>query len=330
MSWKTSSITGAGLFLETCAFYLVVKSVGIMFLQPQAVPPFWLVLLVLGWAYVLSSYVQALKFSGGIRGTVGMASSAISIMFLANMNINLGWMPIGDIIGADSRTAFGLVLSLAFVILIWWRGSIIAHDERTLDTVRGSFQWGLVVLFGTVLVDSLRDETIVNGFLVIGFFGVGLIGLSLARFYSEAGESQSMSRDWWIPIVVSVGLLLAIALIISAVSAGGLDTVTREGLRAIRFAGLWVLKPLLLALGGLAGLLVSLGNWISGFFNGGDFSALENAQQQLREFHESLEEESRDGGPPVVLLTLLKLFALLGAVTLAGWILYRVFRFPIR
>ena len=297
-SGKTSSISGAGLFLETCAFYLVVKSVGIVLVQPEAVLPFWLVLLTLGWAYGLSTYVQALKFSGGIRGFVGMSASAISIMILANMNTNLGWMPISNIVGADAETAFGLVLSLAFVVLVWWRGSIVAQDEITLDTVRTSFQWGLVVIFGAVIVDSLRDESIVNGFLVFGYFAVGLVGLSLARFYSEAGDSQSMSRDWWIPIGASVGLLFAAALIVSAVGTGGLDDITREGLRVLGNAGLWVLKPLLLVMGGIAALLVALGNWVSGFFGGGDLTAFEAAQQQLREFHESLEEEAKTVGRP--------------------------------
>lgn len=120
-----------------------------------------------------------------------------------------------------------------------------------------------MVLFATVLIDTVTEADLVNGFLVIGYFGVGLVGMALARFSSEAGDSQIMSFEWWMPITVSVGAVLILGLVISGIGLGGLDDVTRALLKLIGNIGFWVIKPLLLGLGYIAGVLVALGNWLS-------------------------------------------------------------------
>ena len=211
-------------------------------------------------------------------------------------------------------------------MVLWWRGTAIAHDDVTLDTIRGSFQWGMAVVFAAVLIDSLTPVKVVSGFLVLGFFGTGLAGLSLARFSWESTEPQPMARDWLLPIGISVGGVLLLGLMVSLLGLGGLDDLTRSILRMVGTAGLWIIKPFLLGLGFVAAGLVALGNWLTGFFGGGDLSGLEAAQEQLRQFQESLEEVDQSG-PPRLLVALLKGIAFLVAVTLGGWILFRIFRF---
>ena len=58
----------------------------------------------------------------------------------------------------------------------------------------------------------------------------------------------------------------------------------------------------------------------------GDLSGLNEAQEELRRFHENL-EDVEDGGPPDWVYSLLKWIAFLIASFLVGWLLYRVFRF---
>ena len=136
-----------------------------------------------------------------------------------------------------------------------------------------------------------------------------------------------MSTGWLVPIGVSVGGVISLALLIGALGVGGLDDFTGTTLRSIGNVGFWALKPLLLLLGLLASALVVLGNLMSGWFGGGALSGLELAQQRLSEFHEQLESGRTEDGPPAILLGALKglAFALLFGV--AAWILYRVFRF---
>ena len=237
--WSTSAVTGAGLFLESCAFYLIFRMISAGGHLPEAGMSFWLVLLALGWAYLLSFYVQTLRFTRSLRGMAGLAFSLVSMLILASLNWDRGLIPVADIIRGDAGTSVAVFLTLAFLVTLWWRGSNLAQEYMSLDTVRGAFRWGLVVVFAAVLVDSLGSAQIVNGFLVIGFFGAGLIGLSLARFSWEAGESQGMSINWWVPIGVATLAVLALGLLISAVGLGGLDDVTRLVLGAVHTIGTW-------------------------------------------------------------------------------------------
>ena len=325
--WSSSAITGVGLFLETCAFYLLFGMITAGAHLPMAAISFWLVLLALVWAYLLSFYVQTLRFTRNLKGIAGLIISVVSILILANVAWGRGLIPMGEIINGDAGTAAGVFLSLAFLLTLWWRGSTLAQEAMTLDTVRGAFRWGLALVFAAVFIDSVSSAEIVNGFLILGFFAAGMVGLSLARFSWEAGESQSMSINWWVPIVGATVAVMTLGLLISALGVGGLDDVTRLVLRIVHTIGYWVLTPILLALGYLVGLLVGLGSWIAGFFGGGDLRGMAQAQEQILQFQEDMREQAGDGGLPGALVASFKWLAFLAAMVVSGWLLYRMFRF---
>ncbi len=324
--WRSSAITGAALFLEAAAFYLVISMVTAVVQLPEARLPFWMVCLALVWAFLLSMYVQTVRFSLNLRGVLGLVLSLASLLLLANWSTGLGFLPMRKILNGDLVTVATLVLTLAGLLLVWWRGSSIAHEEADLETVRGSFQWGLVVVFVAALADTFTGAEVANGFLIVSFFGVGLAGMALARFTSESGGGQGMSRDWFLAIGVSIGAVLLVGVAISALGLGGLDDVTRAILRVVGAVGTWVLRPVLIVSGYLVGLLVELGHWLARNLGGGDLSSLDAAQEEIRKFHESLEKEG-PGGPPQALLNALKWLAFLGASLVVGWVLFRVFRF---
>lgn len=322
---RNSAITGAVLFLEAAAAYLAMGVITLVTGMAAAQLPLWLALLTLGWAFLLSLYIQTIRFSLNLRGVIGLFLSGVSLLTLAAMG-GMGFMPLGRILAGDIQTAFVLALTLAFLVTLWWRGSSLAHDEVTLETARGSFQWGLGVVVGTVIIDAVTPGKIVPVWLVVGFFAVGLAGLSLARFAAEAGDGQGISRDWFLPIGAMVGGVLLLALFISGLGLGGLDDGTRWALRTLGTAGNWILRPILLGLGYVAAALVALGHWLTGVLGGGDLSGLTEAQEQLRRFHENLEEVEGDG-PPGWVYGLLRAAAVLAATALGGWLLFRVFRF---
>lgn len=323
--WRNSAITGAALFLEAAAAYLLIALLTTVTGNIAARLPLWLVLLALVWAFLLSLYIQTIRFSLNLRGVIGLSLSLLSLMLLAGLS-GMGFAPLGRILSGDIQTAFALALTLAFLVALWWRGSGLAHDEVTLETVRGAFQWGLAVVVGAVIIDALIPAEIVSGWLVIGFFAVGLAGLSLARFAAEAADGQGMSREWFLPIGAMVGAVLLLALLISGLGLGGLDDVTRAILRMAGRVGDWILRPILLGLGYLAAALVAFGNWLTTVLGGGDLSGLDEAQEQLRRFHENLEEVEGDGTPGWV-YALLRWLAVMAATLAAGWVLFRVFRF---
>jgi hypothetical protein len=323
---QTSLLIGVALFLETCVFYLVFNIIASIIQLPEARIPFGLVFLALLWAFLLSMYVQTVRFSLNLRGTLGLALSVVSLLILSHWSTGSGLIPFGTILTGDLATVAIIVFSFIFLVVLWWRGSSIAHDDVTLDTIRGTFQWGLAVVFASVLIDALTPAEVINGFLIVGFFGVGLLGLSMARFSSETADSNVMSKEWLVPIGVAVGGVLILSLVISFVGLGGLDDVTRGVFGFVGKVGLWILRPILLGLGLIAAGLVAVGNWLISVFGGGDLSGLEAAQREIQQFHENLERVEQRG-PPALLVALLKWLAFLVAATVVGWILFRLFQF---
>ena len=325
-SWRNNTVTGVALFLECCALYLVFVAVAALLNQPGIALPFWLVLLALVLSFVLMSYILSVNVNPRVRGLMGLATGLPCLLVLANMNTGSGYLPVETVISGDIDSTVAVIGTSIFLIIVWWRGAGVAKEDITLDAVRSAFLWGLGVLFATALVDSMVEEKVVNGFLVIGFFAVGLLGLSLARFSAESGETHVMSREWVMPIVVSIAAVVVLGLVISAIGLGGLDDVTRETLRFGGNAGFWIMRPVLLLMGLFAGLIVGLVNWLSGMVGGGDFTALITAQESLEEFHLRLREQAEEREPSTALFTLMKWLALTLAASIGAFVVYRLFR----
>ena len=312
------------LFLEGFAVYLGCRLFATVIRLPDAAVPLGIAMLAVGWSFILSWYVQTIRFSLNLRGVIGLILSAVSVLVLAGISMGAGWFPVGAVISGDMRAAAALGLSAIFMLLLWWRGTAIARDDVTLEVVRNAFVRGVVVVIVAVAADAVLPGTIIRLPVMLTFFAAGLVGLAISRFAAEGGAGR-MNRGWMLAILFSVAGLLVLALILGAIGVGGLDDATRAILKGMAFLGLWTLRPILLLLGLLAAGLVAIGNWVSGLFGGGDLSGLELARLQIQEFHESLREVEGDG-PPNVILTVIKWMAFLAALSLAGWILFRMFR----
>ena len=100
--WRNSSVTGVGLFLESCAFYLVIRLISNGLGQSGAGLSIWLVFLVILWAYVLSLYIQTMKFTANLLGLVGLGITAVSILILAHLQTGMGLLPVGAFVGAST------------------------------------------------------------------------------------------------------------------------------------------------------------------------------------------------------------------------------------
>ena len=325
-SWRNSAVTTTALFLEAVALYLVIVVVCALIKTPQAKLPFWLVGLALGSGFLISSYILNLNVIPRVRGLIGLAVGVPVLLGLAALNTGAGFVPVEALSRGSPQAVLGFAGTTVFLIIVWWRAVSVSREDVTLDSVRSAFLGGVIVLFIAALVDSAYSERLVNGFLVIGFFAVGLAGMALARFTSEIGEDREMSSEWFLPITVCVGGVLALGLIISAVGLGGLDDVTRELLHSLGTVGFWILKPVLYVIGLLAGALVSVGNWLSGIMGGGDLEGLLEAQRRLDEFHEGLREEVGEGERGSILFSVLKWTALGLGILAASWTVYQLFR----
>ena len=318
-------IAGVSLFLEACAFYLLIAIIAITVSYRDIALPFWLVLLSLAWAYLLSFYLETLNFSLNLRGVLGVIVAVFSLLLFGHWNTGLGVIPLDTILHGDARAIAGIFLTLASLLLLWWRGATMAQEEVVLDTVDGSFRWGLIMLVAATLVDVVAPGRIISGFLAMGFFGMGLTGLALARFSYET-STRSMSLDWLVPIGISVGAVLILGLTINLLGLGGLDDVTRGIGDVVLTVGLWVLAPVLLAVGYVILVLVKLLQWLVGIFGGGELPDLNQAQSGIEQLRDDLSRESGETGTPAALVAFLKTIAFLTAASVTAWLLFRLFR----
>ena len=323
--WRTRAITTVALFLENCALYTVLAVFAHLVKFEQLHMPFWLVFGALVWSYFLSSWILGLKITPVLRGLAGLALGVPSLLVLTAWNAGEALLPF-SLLTSGGIGGMGLFVgSMVFLIVVWWRGVSLSQEDVTLDIVRSSFQVGLVVLLLASLIDAATPGRIVSGFLVVGFFAVGLLGMALARFSSEAGEEREMPTQWLWPIAASVGVILVLGLIISGLGLGGLDDVTRAVAGVVAAAGYWILEPVLMLIGLLAGALVNLGNWFADFMGGGSLEGLIDAQRRIEEFHESLREAETEPGDNVLFTVLQWTAAAIGSLALV-WVVYALFR----
>ncbi len=324
-AWRNRTVTAVALFLEGCTLYLIFAAVSSLAKLEQLQVPFWLVLVSLAWGYGLSLWILALQVTPVLRGLVGLALGVPSLLVLVAWNAGLAFLPFGLFSPLEASGVGLFVGSVIFLLIIWWRGAEVSREEATLDSVRAAFQTGMIALLVTALIDALTEGRIVSGFLLLGFFAVGLLGMAIARFSADGGEEREMPLQWLWPIVVCVGCVLALGLLISGLGLGGLDDVTRAVAKLIGAVGLRILEPVLMLVGLLAGALVSVGNWFSQLMGGGDIDGLLQAQERINEFHESLREaESEHRGN--VLSTVLKWAAASFGAAAAVGVVYWLFR----
>ena len=84
------ALTAVALFLEGCVFYMVFSVVTTLIQLPDARVPFYLALVTLAWAYLLSLYLQVFRFSLNLRGALGLAASVISLVVISNVMTGSG------------------------------------------------------------------------------------------------------------------------------------------------------------------------------------------------------------------------------------------------
>ena len=215
---RSALIAGIALFLEGFAVYLGCRLFAHVIRLPDASVPLSIAMLAVGWSFILSWYVQTIRFSLNLRGIIGLVLSAVSVLALAGISMGAGWFPVGEVFSGDLRAAAALGLSAIFMLLLWWRGTAIARDDVTLDVVRNAFVRGVVVIIVAVTADTLLSAAIIRLPALLAFFATGLAGLAISRFAAEGGAGR-MNRGWMLAILFSVGGLLLLAVILGAIAS---------------------------------------------------------------------------------------------------------------
>ena len=180
--WRTRSITLVALFLESCSLYIVLAVFARFSGLERLQMAFGLVLAALLWGYLLSSWILGLRVTPVLRGLIGLAIGVPSLLVLTAWNGGEALSPLPLLLSGGMEGIGLFVGSMMFLVVVWWRGVSLSQEDVTLDIVRSSFQFGLIILLASSVIDAATSGRIVSGFLVVGFFAVGLSGMALARF----------------------------------------------------------------------------------------------------------------------------------------------------
>lgn len=161
------------------------------------------------------------------------------------------------------------ILAVAFVLLIWWRGSSVALGGHSYLDIRGRLVAAMVLCFGATVAAQIAVQRGLPvelgqdvGSALIACVFVGLLSLSLAKARDvsryRAGETGLSGRDWATGLAVALGATLVAALVLSLMMGG--QTLTLAGNILGRAFDLvtWLLYPVLALLGLLAQLGIFL------------------------------------------------------------------------
>ncbi len=146
-----------------------------------------------------------------------------------------------------------VLVELAGVLLVWWRGASLGASDLQPDAARLRLQIGLLmfVIFGTAtMLDRSSDLfAYIVPFLIGALFALPLSHLERIE-HNKLGKRIRMDRTWWLGILVGVLPTLAVSLIATALFTGDMLARGFQLLIAI------LLAPLLL-IGILLGVLIS-------------------------------------------------------------------------
>ena len=212
---RAAFVTGITLFLEGFAIYLLGRLLSNAIRLPESGVPLGIAMIAIGWSFILSWYVQNIRFSLNLRGVIGLIVSALSVLVLAGVSMGAGWFPIGLVFSGELDAVAALTITATLLLLLWWRGTAIARDDVTLDVVRNAFVRGVVIVIVAVAADAIMDANIIRLPVLFMFFAIGLGGMALSRFAIDSGVGH-ISRGWLLAIVISVVTVLFIALILGA------------------------------------------------------------------------------------------------------------------
>lgn len=226
------------------------------------------IILLLGGAYALGVALRrsSLAFAGARLAQAAVAIVAVFLVVTWETGSGAAGLPwplallAGDFgaVGAGTegpRRLVGLVIGA----ILWWRGTRLSSGVD-VDRTLFSFTAGIAAMTVALLASHWQprggsDQTP----LALPFLALGLLALAAAHLERLGREEGVLLRRYWLglPVLVAAATL-GVGWGAARLVGGETHPLVALGWALLRDALFWVAYPLLLALGLLAGLLISL------------------------------------------------------------------------
>ncbi len=319
------ALLGVALFfLEGAWLYLLTSLLARALGLGQAEIPFAVAFLAVSAGYLVTGFIVGLALPPRVMRVLGVAVSIVGILALGALRTGDGLVPVAYMSSGDGTA--DVLFMWAFLTAMWWRGGMLVADSLDFDRMVGTFRLGVIVVVLVVGLGELVKIRVASTPFLVAFFGVGLTSLALARFSRFSTISTVLGREWMLPVLGSVGLVLGLGVALSLLLAGGIDDLARGLLEMVGEVALWVLTPVILVFGFIAQGLTYVFQWLVGVF-GGEAQPPPEVTTGVEVFRENLEQGK---GLPPVLVMLLKWGAFGLAVGAGALVLALLFRFTRR
>jgi hypothetical protein len=174
---------------------------------------FPLVLSILALAFLVSYAVEHVDFpmeelriaTAVIAALVILNAASIQVLGRPSF-INPFWI----LAVPDSGTGLlqhrvSTIFPLGMAVILWWRGTRLAHRPATLHSFLYSFRVGIGMVAAAALAEALVSPDEGAAWVAIPFFGLGLWGLVLSREAQSGLKSQMINLQ--VPAITVLGIL---------------------------------------------------------------------------------------------------------------------------
>lgn len=313
MSWQRVSLEVSRAAMEASWLFAGAATLALLSGYGELALSSVAVFLLVGSAFLAARLLQHLDLSLTFLRALGVLLAATVVLGTARMQLegrfapwDLVWFfdPEVNVPGGDKLR--GEVLAVGLGVVLWWRGMRLAQREVLWEDVLRSFALGLVVVVGTILLETFLKPQERAASIAFPFFLFGLLALALSHL-ADVEERKTLSSQAPWPLLAGA---IAVTVLFMGILLGllPLHRVWRMVLafgQVLDQAVFFVLYGIFLIAGLAAELLIRLGRWLISLLGLPPARPLEGIGQDdlLQRLRERTQEQA---GPPELLIFLIK------------------------
>ncbi len=212
-------------------------------------------------AFILNVYLRRLKWPRILPWCLSWLAWAAALLLTIKFQLwgstawtDTAWLLAVPRAFADIFYAFRPeLLALLATAILWWLARRLTRVNPVFNTLFAEFQFGLILIVVIFFVAYQFDTTSINPIpLALAFFTFGLTGISLAHAREGNSWLSGLHRGHWSWLLAaSIGVILILGLLVSAITTPGLLQTIGDALRWV-WDAFWSLVEKIMSL--IAGL----------------------------------------------------------------------------
>ena len=223
----------ACIVVESIWFYVLIAVLSLALLQGINAVPWIAAIAMMGGSFIVARTTLMIIMPLWMQYAIQMGTGIIVIYVLLGTyilassapGVDLGWLSVVMSDDSSSNDRTRTVISALCAALLWWRGGRMASIEFPTDHLSMTFRVGLIALSLGAVVDIFHSANLHIFPLMLTYFAVGLVGLSIGHIL-PASDSRRGQQRWTRIIGGVVGGIVLIGLVFSILQKSFIDFIT--------------------------------------------------------------------------------------------------------